>query len=56
VTSDKAHDLIGICRNNPSLGFFATTFDMGPSPFAPVDLVGAHEGRIRLYRCADYRG
>jgi hypothetical protein len=56
VTSDPRQDLIMICRNNPSLGYFATTFDMGPSPFAPVDLNGAHKGRVRLYRCADHRG
>jgi len=55
ATGDQHRDLIMICRNNPSLGFFATTFDMGPSPIAPVDLTGVHRGRIRLYRCADYR-
>ena len=56
ATSDARGDLALICRNNPSLAFFVSPFDMGPSPFSPVALDG-HVGRgtVRLYRCADYR-
>jgi hypothetical protein len=54
---DPHQDLIGICHNNPQLGFFVTTIDMGPNSIPTVIIdsyMGA--GQVHLYRCADYRG
>jgi hypothetical protein len=54
---DPHQDLIGICHNNPQLGFFVTTIDMGPNSIPTVIIdsyMGA--GQVHLYRCADSRG
>lgn len=49
--------LDGMCRSDALIGFVVTPVDMGPTPFAPVELgAGPERELLRLYRCADHRG
>ena len=57
ATHDARADLAGLCRNNPSLDYFVTPADMGPTPFPAVGIDRANRDEVvRLYRCADHRG
>jgi len=50
-------DLTSLCTGNPSLAYFISPTDLGATHFAPVDVgpPAIPGGRLRLYRCADYR-
>ncbi len=47
--------LARLCAANPSLAYFITPTDMGPSDFASVETTSRAMGRLWLYRCADER-
>lgn len=55
---DSTHDprtaLIGICRENPSLGYYVSTVYAGPTRYPMIENPRG-TGALRLYRCADYR-
>lgn len=54
-THDPRQRMVRTCRANPALDYYISAADAGPTPYPAIrDPKGSD--RIRLYRCADYRG
>lgn len=46
--------LVRTCQSSPKLAFVVSTVNAGPTPYPLLNNPQGH-GKVRLYRCADYR-